>query len=179
MFSLRSPLNCKSCPTGEQVKPPTLGVHHQHVPSNTLCGTWHKICAQQMQAIPCSFPRIYPWLQYQWDAAYIRLKLPRNRADFNGSRKAIAMNKLKKICQYSVLSRQPKGAKTHQGQSPFGGLIKRLRLWDIRQTNEVWWSERVTMAPQRSRPRMSRLMPPDHRIYSGSSCVIFLLPHSS
>lgn len=91
----------------------------------------------------------------------------------------IAMNKLKKIFQYSVLSRQPKGAKTHQGKSPFGGLIKRLRLWDIRQTNEVWWSERVTVAPQRSRPRMSRLMPPDHRIYSGSSCVIFLLPHSS
>lgn len=91
----------------------------------------------------------------------------------------IAMNKLKKIIQYSVLSRQPKGAKTHQGQIPFVGLIKRLRLWDIRQTNEVWWSERVTMAPQRSRPRMSRLMPPDHRIYSGSSCVIFLLPHSS
>lgn len=91
----------------------------------------------------------------------------------------IAMNKWKKIFQYSVLSRQPKGAKTYQGQSPFVGLIKRLSFWDIRQTNGVWWSERVTMAPQRSRPRMSGLMPPDHRIYPGSSCVIFLLPHSS
>jgi hypothetical protein len=74
----------------------------------------------------------------------------------------VAMNRLKQIFQYSVLSSQLKGAKTHQGQSPFTGLIKRLGLWDIKQTNEVWWSERVTMAPQRSRPRMSRLMSPDH-----------------
>lgn len=34
-------------------------------------------------------------------------------------------------------------------QSLLTGLIMRQKFWDINRTNEVWWSERVTMAPQR------------------------------
>lgn len=88
-FSLRSSLNCKLCPTGEQVKPPTLGVHYHYVPSSTLFWTWYKIHAQRMQAMLCFFSRIFPWLQHWWDAAYVRLKLPRSKVDFDGPRKAL------------------------------------------------------------------------------------------
>lgn len=34
-------------------------------------------------------------------------------------------------------------------QNPLTGLITRPRLWEINQTNGVWWSERAMSAPRR------------------------------